>query len=384
MTNRKRDEREQKDAEMSIGGGFAIIGIDSASTCLSSWGDDPLAHTTDKWPRRLLPEDSHYLVHKVASIKIKDDVMRFTFVHEDGQEYHGPMYWGTMNGKKPVATRILRENGLIGTDEVHFVIASHSGIFPNGYPARLLREYPCKESDDLASMIRADNAAAAEEERQQMLWHLAEWTTEDQPDGGAMIDSWPPPLRSQDDRHDYRKWRTREFRQHLEGVARRAKNGEWYIIFSLHDHQEVDAKGGKPPKSKNTGSELPASVRAKRVTSRFVQFWFSGESFRIDLPNTVLTKAETAIIMRDRPAFFFANTHSKTDGRKAAVSRFNPLCREYTGGEEKTAADDMAFILFDIWKLPLDMRLDGRIGFAPRCFGISSGHRRNCTCVPKL
>ena len=40
------------------------------------------------------------------------------------------------------------------------------------------------------------------------------------------------------------------------------------------------------------------------------------------------------------------------------VKEFNPVHRDYEYGEEGIAAEDMAFIVFDLWKLPVDVSFD--------------------------
>jgi hypothetical protein len=111
---------------------------------------------SDKWPRRLIATDNHYLVHKIASVTIRDDILSFLFIHGDGRIYHGPCYL-CANGKKPIAAKQLEANGLYDVSEIRFVIAYHWGAFPNGSPRRLLREFPCPQADEFATVIQRDN-----------------------------------------------------------------------------------------------------------------------------------------------------------------------------------------------------------------------------------
>lgn len=117
-----------------------------------------MINPTDKWPRRLIDESNHYMVHKVSSVIIRDDILRFIFIQEDGHEYKGPSYLSSWNDRIPEASIMLKENGLVGADEIRFVIVYHCGAYPNGNPMRLLREYPCEESQEYAMKIKGDIA----------------------------------------------------------------------------------------------------------------------------------------------------------------------------------------------------------------------------------
>ncbi|HLY21907.1 MAG TPA: hypothetical protein VKT83_05520 [bacterium] len=45
-----------------------------------------------KWPRRLVHEDMHYIVHKVAEATVRDGAVVLSCVHEDGRPYYGGPY----------------------------------------------------------------------------------------------------------------------------------------------------------------------------------------------------------------------------------------------------------------------------------------------------
>lgn len=94
----------------------------------------------DRFPRRVYL-DSHYLIHKVAKVEVDDrGVLRFSYEDVNGNSQSGgPFYPSLVNGKVPLGVKELAKNGLEKPDEVHYVIAYHSGAFPNGLPVRLLR-----------------------------------------------------------------------------------------------------------------------------------------------------------------------------------------------------------------------------------------------------
>lgn len=86
---------------------------------------------------------------------------------------------------------------------------------------------------------------------------------------------------------------------------------------------------------------------------RFLQFAFERKSFFIDIPKSTLFPAEAQKILRDRNGFFFlADRPQQLKGG----TRFNPLCKVYINGDEQCAAEDAAFILFDVWNFPIDSR----------------------------
>ena len=90
---------------------------------------------------------------------------------------------------------------------------------------------------------------------------------------------------------------------------------------------------------------------------RFMQFRFNESSFDLDIPNTTLHRAEADIILRRRSGFFYAVERlelEKTPLNRQLTKRFSPLRKMYVNGDEESAAQDMAFIWFGVWKFPVD------------------------------
>jgi hypothetical protein len=83
----------------------------------------------------------HYLIHKVAKVEVDDrGVLRFHY--EDGTGtalIQGPFYPSLVNEEVPLAVKELAKSSLESPDEVQYLIAYHSGAFPNGLPVCLLR-----------------------------------------------------------------------------------------------------------------------------------------------------------------------------------------------------------------------------------------------------
>lgn len=94
----------------------------------------------DRFPRRV-HLDMHYLIHKVAKVELDDQgVLRFSYEDGTGKALiQGPFYPSLVNGEVPLAVKELAKNGLESPDEVQYLIAYHSGGFPNGLPVYLLR-----------------------------------------------------------------------------------------------------------------------------------------------------------------------------------------------------------------------------------------------------
>jgi hypothetical protein len=83
----------------------------------------------------------HYLLHKVAKVKLDDrGVLRFTYEDGSGEALpQGPFYSGLVDGEVPLAVEELAKSGLDSPDEVQYLIAYHCGAFPNGLPLCLLQ-----------------------------------------------------------------------------------------------------------------------------------------------------------------------------------------------------------------------------------------------------
>ncbi len=90
-------------------------------------------------------------------------------------------------------------------------------------------------------------------------------------------------------------------------------------------------------------------------TRRFIQFVFLEKHFEMDLPRQMLFAPEAAQILRHRSGFYFMSEKPAADLNTVEV--FNPLCKAYVHGDVTTAAEDIAWIFFDLWRFPIDSRL---------------------------
>jgi len=89
---------------------------------------------------------------------------------------------------------------------------------------------------------------------------------------------------------------------------------------------------------------------------RFVQFRFNARYFDLDIPNTTLDPMEAKDILLNRSGFFFVKDCRQFEYPKERVDTFNPLRKVYLPGDERSAAEDMAYVWFTVWKYPVDWR----------------------------
>jgi hypothetical protein len=86
---------------------------------------------------------------------------------------------------------------------------------------------------------------------------------------------------------------------------------------------------------------------------RYVQFGFSANYFLMIQPDTTLTDAEAQRLVRERQGFAFALPDKANEVTEYETS-FDPVQRSYSYGELRMAAEDTAFIFFDLYELPVE------------------------------
>lgn len=138
---------------------------------------------------------------------------------------------------------------------------------------------------------------------------------------------------------DARERRTRQFEHYLglmEFRARRLVKEDCFVIFS-----------------RRVPGRLHGAVSAQE---RFAQFAFHGDDFYLDLPDSTLTHAEANRAVAERPGFrFFLGDGSR---KPADYEReFDPIQRAYNYDQLREAAEDTAYLFFDLWWFPLDSRI---------------------------
>lgn len=180
--------------------------------------------------------------------------------------------------------------------------------------------------------------------------------------------------------HQELERRTEQFRHYLKLMQERRATitkGNCFIIFEeRHDSDETDSPQLTEAKAlvyqssiEVGGWDNPAGLdesividlpeegwRADDSSARFIQFSFNPRYFDIDIPNTTLFRAEAEIILRRRSGFFYVKDNRQFEHPAENVERFNPLRKVYVLGDERSAAEDMAYVFFNVWKFPVDWR----------------------------
>jgi hypothetical protein len=135
---------------------------------------------------------------------------------------------------------------------------------------------------------------------------------------------------------DVRERRIRQFQHYLDLMEHRTlrlEKADCFVIFFRR---------------------LPAEFR-RRVSAgeRFVQFAFFADEFHLDLPDTTLTPEEANRAVAERPGLRFVLGDPSRE--PADLERkFDPIQRTYRYGEQRAAAEDTAYVFFDLWGLSLD------------------------------
>ncbi len=186
--------------------------------------------------------------------------------------------------------------------------------------------------------------------------------------------------------HQYREirdWRIEQFAGYLRrmrGRQRELASGASFIIFS---ESGTDRAPGTPALDRSRAALAPVCVSLHGGldyadpfdvfvgevhggppddgyepddSHRFIQFSFNPRYFDIDLPNTTLYQPEAAEILTCRPGFFYVKDRRQFAHPAEDVAEFDPVRRIYVYGDDRSAAEDMAFIWFDVWRFPVDWR----------------------------
>lgn len=97
--------------------------------------------------------------------------------------------------------------------------------------------------------------------------------------------------------------------------------------------------------------------RGDDSANRFIQFSFEEKRFCIDMPIETLFRPEAAEILRHRTGFFYLADRKEFTLYGEDVEGHDPFRKIYLYGDERSAAEDMAFVFFQVWKFPVDSRL---------------------------
>ena len=98
---------------------------------------------------------------------------------------------------------------------------------------------------------------------------------------------------------------------------------------------------------------VPLDIRPRIGGSktRIVQFAFMQDGFYLDLPDTTLTLEEAKRVVGERAGFGFALNNPR---KRLGERQYDPVQRQFKYGEQRIAAEDTAYVFFDLWQTPLD------------------------------
>jgi hypothetical protein len=132
-----------------------------------------------------------------------------------------------------------------------------------------------------------------------------------------------------------RERRTRQFEHYLglmEHRTLRLVESDCFLVFSVPAPRAVRPRIG--------GSK-----------TRIVQFAFMESGFYLALPDTTLTPEEAKRAVAERPGFGYALDNPQ---KRLGERQFDPVQRQYGYADKRAAAEDAAYVFFDLWQIPLD------------------------------
>lgn len=142
-----------------------------------------------------------------------------------------------------------------------------------------------------------------------------------------------------------RALRTSQFVRYLRLMNKRAHGsvkGSCFLIFS----RPADPTSPGP-------NEDPHG------SPRMVQFCLEEKWFAIDLPSTNLYPEEAERILKERRGFY-REAERPDAGVTSNVNdlvQLDPIGKKYIYGDEREAAEDAAYLFYEVWGLPLDAKL---------------------------
>ena len=171
--------------------------------------------------------------------------------------------------------------------------------------------------------------------------------------------------------------RIEQFAQYLRLMGlRRHKivKDDCFLIFDESAPEDADAPhikvsaaikigclaNGGPAYGDNDPAGLPLGDWSPGKPFRYIQFAFRRDCFYLELPNSTVFPQEARQILRHRLGFYWAKNRPDLRWVRANwkdMVKWEPLQKVYLYRDEESAAEDMAFILFQIWHFPVDTPL---------------------------
>ena len=177
------------------------------------------------------------------------------------------------------------------------------------------------------------------------------------------------------DSHENLERRIAQFAHYIELMHERRStlaHGNCFLIFEerpdfndrgaaqLIESKALTAVGGSKGHADgafaNESSRRDEQWRDDESSCRFIQFSFNKRYFDLDLPNSTLYRAEAELILRRRSGFFYVTDCRQFEHPAENADHFHPLRKIFVYGDERAAAEEMAFVLFSVWRFPVDWR----------------------------
>ena len=175
--------------------------------------------------------------------------------------------------------------------------------------------------------------------------------------------------------------RIAQFASYLEPMNHRTHevaHGSCFMIFQerrcegsadavLVEKREVGLQAGQSAFSEfgivgdpddSASYKLPSEGwRANDSLNRFIQFSFENQWFCMDLPRQTLFRPEAEQVLRYRGGFFYLADRKEFTLHGEDIEGYDPFRKIYLYEDEQSAAEDMAFIFFQVWMFPVESRL---------------------------
>lgn len=151
----------------------------------------------------------------------------------------------------------------------------------------------------------------------------------------------------------------------------RHKDPECYLVI---DEFPVGVTRPKASYIDNDPASPPAPTRLRGSDSfaRYAQLAFHGSWFYLELPDMTLSPSEGERLAHDRPGFFHLkdrpDSPSSFGADKSArlVRELNPVHKCYRAGDKVSAATDLAYLWFTLWRLPADWVFQAKLSYFAR------------------
>jgi hypothetical protein len=174
---------------------------------------------------------------------------------------------------------------------------------------------------------------------------------------------------------DEKRRRIQQFAEYLRlmGLRRhKVVKDDCFIIFDESPPEDADspklvesvaipvdclAEGGSAGGGGEAGECQANDWQGGGAQPRYLQFAFTQDCFYLELPNNTVFPPEVDQILRHSMGFYWAKNRPDlrwVRGCWEDMVRWNPLQKVYLYHDEESAAEDMAFILFQVWNFPVD------------------------------